>query len=84
MTAQTQQHSTWFAAHSASLTANDVWLHYFSIGGNLEAFELDAYLHGIYPLPQDERNTIATALNEMIDDLPQRPKAEFAHEPLHD
>lgn len=75
----TQQHSTWLAAHAAGLTAEDLWLHYFSIGGNLQAFELDAYLHGICPLPQGDRNMIALALNELIDDLPPRPKAEFVN-----
>lgn len=79
MTAQSQQHSTWWAAHSAGLTANDLWLYYFGIGGRLETFELDAYLHGLYFLPQGERNMIAAALNEMIDELPRRPKAEFVH-----
>ncbi|MHA7209805.1 hypothetical protein [Arthrobacter sp. MDT1-65] len=94
MTQHTQQHSSWLAASAADLTANDVWLYYFSIGGTLEAFELDAYLHGAYPLPQGERNMIALAVNELIDDLPrrfvadggslQRPKAEFTDIPLQD
>ncbi|MBG6224430.1 hypothetical protein IWX63_000989 [Arthrobacter sp. CAN_A2] len=77
MTAQTQQHSTWLAAHHADLLARDLWLHYFSIGGYLTEFELDAYLHGMLPLPQGERNTVALALNELIDDLPRRPRADY-------
>ncbi|MCU1633692.1 MAG: hypothetical protein JWM61_2344, partial [Micrococcaceae bacterium] len=51
-------------------------------GGTLESFELDAYLHGMYPLPLGDRNMIALALNELIDDLPRRPKAEFVDTPL--
>jgi hypothetical protein len=81
MSAQTQQHSTWLAAHHADLTAGDLWLHYYSVGGNLTLFEIDAYLHGLYALPQGERNTVALALNELIVDLPQCPKAEFVHGP---
>lgn len=73
----TQQHTTWFAARAARLTADDLWLHYYSVGGNLTAFEIDAYPRGAYPLPMGERNLIALALNELIDDLPKRPKAEF-------
>jgi hypothetical protein len=84
MTQQTQQHSTWRAAYHAKLTAEEIWLHYFSIGGNLPVFELDAYLHGSYPLPAGERDMIALALNELIDDLPQRPRAERGVEPTND
>ena len=86
MTPQTQQHTTWLAAHDADVTAEELWLHYYSIGGNLTAFELDAYLHGAYRLPVAERNAIAWALNELIDDLPQsfglhRFRAEMANDP---
>lgn len=81
MTKQSQQHSTRLAAQDAGLTANDLWFHYYSVGGNLPVFELDAYLHGMYRLPVGERNTIALALNELIDDLPQRRKAEFVYGP---
>ncbi|RJT79083.1 hypothetical protein D6T63_10635 [Arthrobacter cheniae] len=82
MTQHTQQHSTWLAARAADLSANDLWAHYYSVGGTLESFELDAYLHGMYPLPLGDRNMVALALNELIDDLPRRPKAEFVDTPL--
>ncbi|WP_247826775.1 hypothetical protein [Arthrobacter antioxidans] len=75
-----QQHSAQLAATAAGLTAQELWLHYFSVGGNLRAFELDAYLHGAHPLPAGERNLVAHALNEMIDALPPRPKAAFDDE----
>lgn len=81
---QHQQHSTWLAAHEADLSAYDIWFHYYSIGGNLDVFEVDAYLHGVCPLPIEERNTIALALNELIDDLPQRRRAEFVYDPTKD
>jgi hypothetical protein len=84
MTQHTQQHSTQIAAWAARLTANDLWLHYYSVGGNLDVFHLDAYLNGAYVLPVGERNTVALALNELIDELPQRPKAEFVNIPLPD
>ncbi|WP_247827145.1 hypothetical protein [Arthrobacter antioxidans] len=84
MTSQTQQHSAWLAAHHAELTAGDLWLHYFSIGGYLTEFELDAYLHGMFPIPQGEGNTVALALNELIDDLPRRPRAHYVVGPPPD
>lgn len=77
MTEQAQQHSAQLAAEAAGLTAQRFWLHYFSIGGHLRAFELEAYLYGAYSVPVGERNLIAVALNEMIDALPPRPRAAF-------
>ena len=71
MTQKSQQRSTWHAAYEAGIIAEDLWLHYFSIGGNLGPLELDAYLHDLYPLPVLERNLIALALNELIDALPR-------------
>ena len=84
MTQESQQRSTSLAAREAEVSAADLWVHYYSVGGNLGAFELEAYLHGMYPLPVRERNTIALALNELIDDLPQRRKAEFMDGPEQD
>lgn len=84
MTQESQQRSTSLAAREAEVSAADLWLHYYSVGGNLEVFELEAYLHGVYPLQVWERNMIALALNELIDDLPQRRKAEFAFGPGQD
>ena len=83
-TQHTQQLSTRIAAHAAQLTANEMWLHYYSIGGNLDVFQLDAYLHGAYSLPAHERDVVALPLNELIDDLPPRPKAGFASDSLPD
>ena len=81
MTAQTQQRSAKLAADHAQLTAEDLWIHYYGVGGNLGVFELDAYLHGVCSLPQSERNTVALALNELIDEPPRRPRAEFVLDP---
>ncbi|WP_050053534.1 hypothetical protein [Pseudarthrobacter siccitolerans] len=80
MDQETQQRSSWHAARDAELTTYDVWLQYFSIGGNIKFFEVDAYLHGLYPLPPAERDLMAMALNELIDDLPQRPRAGTSYD----
>lgn len=61
------------AAHTtmttSSLTIREVHLHYLNSGGSFDEFELDAYLHGLAPLPREERDCIAQAVNELIDDL---------------
>jgi hypothetical protein len=77
MDQETQQTKLLARSRDAELTTYDVWLQYFSIGGNIKFFEVDAYLRGLYPLPPAERDLIAMALNELIDDLPQRPRAAF-------
>lgn len=84
MSQYTQQHSTWLAARAADVTSDDLWLHYYGVGGDLDAFELDAYLNGVYELPVTDRNLIAIALNELIDELPQRPRAEYEKTPRPD
>lgn len=84
MTQHSQQRSTQRAAQAANISASDLWLHYYSVGGNVDVFRLDAYLHGAYFLPAYERNVVALALNELTDDLPHCPKAEFIPNPRAD
>lgn len=72
---ETQRHSTWFAARDADITVAELWLKYYSVGGNHPEFDIDSYLHGLAPLPVTERDLLAMALNELIDDLPRRPRA---------
>lgn len=84
MNQKTQQHSSWLAARDADPTLDEIWLHYLSMGGNIKELELDAYLHGVYPLPEGERDLIALALNELIDELPQRRKAASSYDVTRD
>lgn len=58
------------AIDQAGLRAGDVWLYYFSIGGNVGELEMEAYLHHAMPLPPLERDLLAHAVNEMIDHRP--------------
>ncbi|WP_052273919.1 hypothetical protein [Arthrobacter sp. L77] len=75
----------------SSLTLHEVYLHYLNSGGFFDEFEMDAYLHGLTPLPREERDCIAQAVNELIDDLlasgvrgrPSRASYSRAPEPLH-
>lgn len=62
--------------HQAGLTIRSVWIHYLSIGGNADEFELDAYLHGSMELPPVNRNMVSYAVNELISDIP-RPFAPY-------
>lgn len=58
------------AIRSAGLGLPQVWLHYFSIGGDAAEIEIDAFLHHALPLPPLERDVLAHAVNELIDARP--------------
>lgn len=74
--AENQRLRTLDAMRRMGLDVQGVWLYYFAIGGNVDEFELDAYLHGMIPLTPLDRNMVAHAVNEMISDIP-RPAAPY-------
>lgn len=66
MNAERQQQLVRGAAARAGLTARELWVHYFSIGGSAAEFEIDAYLHGMTALPPQDRDVLAHAVNELL------------------
>ncbi|MDV8147557.1 hypothetical protein [Arthrobacter sp. B10-11] len=54
---------------NADLSPGDLWLRYFSIGGMAGQFEIEAYIHGAIALPALQRDILAHALNERLDEL---------------
>ncbi|MHA7146540.1 hypothetical protein ACX80U_17665 [Arthrobacter sp. TmT3-37] len=80
MNEETQRLSILLAARDADITTEAIWWKYFGMTGNVREFELDAYLHGMYQLPAMDRDLIAMALNELIDDLPQPPRAACSYD----
>jgi hypothetical protein len=67
------------AMEEAGLPVGDVWLRYFSFTGMAGEYEIDAYLNGSLDLPVQERDLLAHAVNELIDELPPRPKAPYSN-----
>ena len=63
----------------AGLDIDQVWLHYFSLGGEAGMLEIDAYLHHALDMPRLQRDTLAHAINELIDFRP-RPHAPYTSE----
>jgi hypothetical protein len=53
----------------AGLTIVGLWLRFFSLGGKADPLEVDAYLAGLVPLPGDEYDILALAVNERLTDL---------------
>jgi len=56
------------AIRHAELTVRFVWDHLQNLGGSVGYLELDAYLHGLMPLPRGDRNLVAQAVNELLHD----------------
>jgi hypothetical protein len=77
---QTQLGGLRRAMDSAGIDAEELWLHYFGIGGLVGEYEVDAYLESLLSLPPLQRDLLAHAANEIIDDLPTRPRAPYKDE----
>ncbi|WP_146364075.1 hypothetical protein [Arthrobacter yangruifuii] len=66
------------ALDDARLSVPEVWMRYFSIGGAAGEYEVDAYINGSLSLPPLQRDILAHAANELIDQLPTRPRAPYS------
>ncbi len=65
------------AMEHANVGLEELWIHYFSIGGEAGSMEVDAYLHQALGLPRLERDVLADALNELAVGCPM-PRAPYA------
>lgn len=64
------------AIDQAGLDLNEVWLRYFSFGGDAGITEMAAYLQHLLPLPPLQRDLLAHAVNELADHRPT-PRAPY-------
>jgi hypothetical protein len=53
----------------ADVSIEELWLRYFTLGGHAGQFEIEAYIHGAMALPSLQRDILAHALNERLDEL---------------
>jgi hypothetical protein len=67
------------AVQAAGISVGDLWLHYFSLGGAVGEYEVEAYLQGLLALPALQRDVLALAANELIEEIP-RPRAPYSDE----
>ena len=56
------------ALKRSALSLEDLWLRYFALGGDVGLMEVEAYLNGLMPLSAHERDVLAHALNEYLDE----------------
>ncbi|MGQ1795836.1 hypothetical protein ACT4S5_01655 [Kocuria oceani] len=54
----------------AGIAVKHLWFHYFTLGGNAGEIEVEAYLHQALHLPSLQRDLLAHAANELIDQQP--------------
>ncbi|APX02816.1 hypothetical protein [Arthrobacter sp. QXT-31] len=60
-----QRERTAKAFRSTDLEVDELWMHYFSIGGDAGAMEIEAYLHGSYMLRPIQRDLLDHAIYEL-------------------
>jgi hypothetical protein len=64
------------AMRAAGISVSELWLKYFGMSGDAGEYEVEAYLQGLLSLPPVQRDLLALAANELIDELP-RPRAPY-------
>ena len=57
------------ALEAADLSLEQLWMRYFALGGSADLMDMDAHLAGLTLLPSGERDVLAHALNERLDEL---------------
>jgi Stage II sporulation protein E (SpoIIE) len=62
----------------AELTLEQLWLRYFALGGVAGLVEVEAYLHGLMSLPPLQRDILAHAVNERLDELTWRHRVPYS------
>jgi hypothetical protein len=67
---------------ASRLDLQSVWIRYFSLAGNADEFEIDAYLNGLTCLTPLDRDLVSHAVNELISETAQ-PTAPYSNDP-HD
>jgi hypothetical protein len=58
------------ALRAADISMGDLWLRYFSMSGSAGEYEVHAYVQGLISLPAVQRDLLAMAANEIIDETP--------------
>jgi hypothetical protein len=62
----------------AGLSVQQLWLEYMSFSGIADMVEVEAYLHGLMPLPAYQEDKLAHAINERLDDLYRAARVPYS------
>lgn len=55
----------------ADISVGELWLRYLGMTGAAGEYEVHAYLQGLLSLPANERDLLAMAANELVDETPE-------------
>lgn len=61
----------------AGWTVQQLWVGYLALGGTHDAFDIEAFLHGLQPLSEAQQDVLASAVNERLDDLYRAARVPF-------
>jgi Stage II sporulation protein E (SpoIIE) len=73
-----QRTATADAVSHAELTLEQLWTRYFALGGDLDLVDVDAYVSGLGQLPRLQRDMLAHAVNERLDELSGRRRVPYS------
>ncbi|MEG9250066.1 GAF domain-containing protein [Arthrobacter sp. Soc17.1.1.1] len=68
MDQRTHQDPTRAALIQAGLPVEELWVSYFGLGGDLSQLEVDAYLNALFDVSVFDRDILATAANELLEE----------------
>lgn len=74
-----QRHLLGAALSTAGISRERLWFYYLGLGGSVGEYEVEGYLTGMLSLPSLQRDLLAMAANEMIDD-PNGPHAPYSED----
>jgi Stage II sporulation protein E (SpoIIE) len=66
------------AFRHAGLTLEDLWTRHFALGGELDLVEVEGYLAGLLQIPETQRDVLAHAVNERLDELTGQWRAPYS------
>jgi hypothetical protein len=73
-----QRHGIAAAARRAELTAPQLWLRYFALGGDADPAQVEDYLRGGHLLPAAQADLLAQAVNERFEQLLRTRRAPYS------
>ena len=65
------------ALHQADWTVHQAWLETIAAGGTSSVFDLEAFLHGLGPLPPTQQDVLASVVNDRLADLYEAARVPY-------
>lgn len=76
---QRQQSALMASYQQVELTLEQLWTRYFALGGDADLMDVEAQLTGLLALPPGQRDILAHAVNERLDELITRYRVPYSH-----